>query len=45
MPDERLRPGDPAPEVEVEDAAGEPLAISALWRERPALLVFLRHYG
>lgn len=42
---EPLRPGDPAPEVEIEDAAGEPLALSSLWRERPALLVFLRHYG
>ncbi len=45
MAEQRLRPGDPAPEVTIEDAAGEPLALSALWRERPALVVFLRHYG
>jgi peroxiredoxin len=45
MAEQPLQPGDPAPQVEIEDAAGEPLALSALWRERPALLVFLRHYG
>ncbi|HLZ69319.1 MAG TPA: hypothetical protein VKV26_05340 [Dehalococcoidia bacterium] len=45
MAAQALRPGDAAPDLEVDRADGTPLALSALWRERPALLVFLRHYG
>ena len=45
MAQQLLRPGDAAPEVEIEDAAGAPVMLSSLWQERPALLVFLRHYG
>lgn len=45
MANEQLRPGDRAPEVVIEDESGAPFALSSLWRGRPALLVFLRHYG
>lgn len=41
----QLSPGDPAPDVTLRDAAGAPLSLPTLWQERPALLVFLRHYG
>ncbi len=38
--------GEPAPDVTL-TAAGksEPLLLSSLWKERPAVLVFLRHLG
>lgn len=32
-------------DVTVLDLSGEPAALASLWAERPALLVFLRHYG
>jgi hypothetical protein len=37
--------GDPAPDAVVLDGAGDRANLSTLWRDRPALLVFLRHYG
>jgi peroxiredoxin len=40
-----LREGDPAPEVSVVGSDGAPVALAELWRERPLLLTFLRHYG
>ena len=27
------------------DAAGEEVRLGSLWEERPAVVVFLRHYG
>jgi len=27
------------------DAGGEPVRLGSLWEERPAVVVFLRHYG
>ena len=27
------------------DLSGQPRALSTLWSERPAVLVFLRHFG
>jgi len=27
------------------DADGQPVQLGTLWRESPAILVFLRHYG
>jgi peroxiredoxin len=45
---EWARPPERADElgdVEVEDLEGNELRIGELWRERPAVLVFLRHYG
>ena len=40
-----LRPGDTAPDVMLADGSGAPISLAALWRERPLLLAFLRHYG
>jgi hypothetical protein len=31
--------------VSVKDALGHDVRLGDLWRERPAVLVFLRHYG
>ena len=38
-------PGDRAPDAAVLDAHGREVQLSALWRERPTVLAFLRHYG
>jgi peroxiredoxin len=40
-----LQPGDAAPDLALADATGASVQLSDLWRERPLLLVFLRHYG
>ena len=32
-------------DVVVKDLEGEDVRIGSLWEERPAVLVFLRHYG
>jgi hypothetical protein len=32
-------------EVTVEDLDGNEVRLRELWRDRPAVLVFLRHYG
>ena len=40
----RLSPGDPAPDLPVFDAAGGTVTLGALWRERPSVLSFLRHF-
>jgi hypothetical protein len=37
--------GDRAPEATVIDAGGEEMALSTFWKDRPAVAVFLRHYG
>jgi hypothetical protein len=37
--------GDRAPEAVVFDPDGREIALSSCWRDRPALLAFLRHYG
>jgi hypothetical protein len=29
----------------VQDTAGRPVELAGLWRDRPAVLVFLRHFG
>ncbi len=31
--------------IELEDAAGDRFALGSYWRDRPAVLVFLRHFG
>lgn len=31
--------------LEIRDAAGEPVRVAEAWRDGPALLVFLRHFG
>jgi peroxiredoxin len=37
--------GDPAPQVTVEDAAGQPAQLADYWRRGPAVLVFIRQFG
>jgi len=37
--------GGKAPDPLVLDAAGEEVRLSGFWRERPAILAFLRHFG
>lgn len=32
-------------EVVLSDAHGKPVRLGTLWDQRPALLVFLRHFG
>ena len=34
-----------APDVELRDTAGRPVRLAALWRDRPLLVSFLRHFG
>lgn len=41
----KLRAGDRAPDIIVQDTAGTSLRLSALWRDRVLVLVFLRHFG
>lgn len=31
--------------IELLDDEGRPVTIGSAWRERPALLVFIRHFG
>jgi hypothetical protein len=40
-----LAVGDPAPDLVLLDAAEREVRLSALWRERPLALIFLRHFG
>jgi peroxiredoxin len=37
--------GDKAPDVVLSDSNGDEVRLSSLWRERPLVLVFLRHFG
>lgn len=37
--------GDPAPDLRLPDSTGAERALSELWSDGPALLVFWRHYG
>jgi hypothetical protein len=32
-------------DVVLQDASGHDVRLGSLWEERPAVLVFLRHYG
>jgi hypothetical protein len=32
-------------DVEVLDPAGAPFRLGAVWRDRPVVLVFIRHFG
>lgn len=40
-----LKFNDPAPDLQVTTALGEPIQLSSLWQEKPLLLVFTRHFG
>lgn len=37
--------GDPAPDLELRDSSGTSVRLRDLWTDRPALLLFWRHYG
>jgi hypothetical protein len=37
--------GDPAAKALIRDLDGQPHALGELWSDRPAVLVFLRHFG
>jgi peroxiredoxin len=39
------QPGDAAPDATLRDHRGTPTTLSSLWRERPLLLLFWRHFG
>lgn len=39
------QPGDPAPDLELLDGAGDRVPLSATWRDGPAILLFWRHWG
>jgi peroxiredoxin len=41
----KLKVGDVAPSIEVMDADGNTLALSANWSDKPVVLTFLRHFG
>ena len=40
-----LRPGAPAPDVELRDATGRERRLSEFWSDGPALVMFWRHFG
>lgn len=40
-----LQFNDPAPDVELETADGQPTRLSAFWQARPIVLAFTRHFG
>jgi peroxiredoxin len=37
--------GDKAPDLRLRDSSGAEVSLADLWRERPLVLVFLRHFG
>ena len=41
----RLNFNDPAPDREIIKGTGERIRLSSLWKEKPLLLVFTRHFG
>jgi len=41
----RLKTGDVAPNLNVVNADGETIELSALWADKPVVLAFLRHFG
>ncbi|HEV3475549.1 MAG TPA: hypothetical protein VG602_09305 [Actinomycetota bacterium] len=40
-----VRVGDPAPNPAVLEGPGREVPLSGSWRDRPAVLAFLRHFG
>jgi peroxiredoxin len=41
----KLKVGDAAPSIQVMNADGEMIELSALWSDKPVVLTFLRHFG
>jgi hypothetical protein len=44
QPARRLRPGDAAPVLDVQDPDG-PVSLALVWADGPVVLTFLRHFG
>ena len=42
---DRLKIGDQAPPITVEDTHGQPLDPAQYWAKGPTLMSFLRHFG
>lgn len=42
---QRLEIHEIAPDVTVANASGESIRLASLWKEKPAVLLFLRHFG
>lgn len=40
-----LGAGAAAPDAELEEQSGQRVRLSTFWRARPALILFLRHFG
>ena len=40
-----LQVGDRAPDIEVQDSTGATVHLRDFWNNKPALLLFWRHYG
>lgn len=40
-----LKAGSPAPDLELAAPGGSPARLSSAWADRPAVLVFIRHFG
>jgi peroxiredoxin len=45
LPSTRLAVGDTAPEVRLVDHDGKTIAMTSLWKSRPRVLLFVRHFG
>jgi peroxiredoxin len=41
----QIKFNDPAPDVELLDTGGSPVRLSSLWKEKPLVLSFTRHFG
>ena len=41
----KLKAGQGAPDLPVVNADGEAINLSAVWRDKPVVLTFLRHFG
>ena len=45
LPMPELALGDAAPDLVLLDAEERPVSLSALWKQGPLALIFLRHFG
>jgi peroxiredoxin len=41
----QLRFNDPAPDLELQDSDGKPVALSSFWKQQVLILAFTRHFG
>jgi hypothetical protein len=40
-----LERADALAEMQLQDKRGEPVVLGTLWRDKPAVLAFVRHFG